>query len=823
MGTITMPDAPTNRKYTLSEAARLIGVEEKQIHLFAHKGLIHPITSKEEDAQFTAVDCARLKVISHADKLGYSSENIFNLIGTSDEMLDSEDPLSASERFAMAKYRQIHEELGHCEPLEQLNKQCDLKLVTGYIKDLKAIRSGGPQNLQRQDTGSKRKSASAVKGVTASMGGTERQEHESAPTPDVRRYSVAKYWEYMKKVEDLQKEVAADIPHDDQKSQDAQQGPIDDDATLLSVPDDTASGKRAATSFSSVSERPEPHPGSKVFDKQQSWGVWILTGVFLTLISVGYFLMSSHNSKTSTTTAPEGKTESAQGDLPVVESRQSPGTEVRTNQEAVSVGSTDKPSEPPAPSVNLEVQDLSLRHDQAHNIYQADFTIAKNNAGDDQESVSGYVFVYLKFGDETSGARSLLLPSGETETSKPAQVRRGARFTIKKFMQMRVAGVSQMSPDDMSASRVLVFSPEGELLLEKAFKVSIQPFFSSSDQPSTASAEPVTAEAHPERIEPVEPEPPPAIVPDAPPKPVKETAAAPPTVASRTDSGLKEQTITPHRPVPRIEAPSPPKVSESRVKPIAQTPEKSPGPPKPVQSSIKIPSTGNPEAAKWEQKSYNAAVQGDFDQAIVNASKAIELDPGRVNPYVNRSWAYLEKNMLQAAIHDCNTALSIDAKNAFAYNNRGLAHQRKSQNSQAEEDYRKACDLGLDLGCQNLDSLTKQSRIARLIDQSQKAFNAKEWNHVIRLTTEAINLDPQNAVAYTNRSAAYAQKDFLNKALKDSNEAIKLNPDFPLAYNNRGYVLELLGNNRKAAADYLKSCSLGSDLGCKNFERLNRR
>jgi curli production assembly/transport component CsgG len=82
-------------------------------------------------------------------------------------------------------------------------------------------------------------------------------------------------------------------------------------------------------------------------------------------------------------------------------------------------------------------------------------------------------------------------------------------------------------------------------------------------------------------------------------------------------------------------------------------------------------------------------------------------------------------------------------------------------------------------------------------------------------------LDPQNAVAFTNRSAAYAQKSYLVKALKDSNVAIKHDPNFPLAYNNRGYVYELLGNTRKAAADYLKSCSLGLNLGCKNFDKLN--
>jgi DNA-binding transcriptional MerR regulator/regulator of sirC expression with transglutaminase-like and TPR domain len=816
-----MPNAQTKKEYTLSEIAQILGVDEGQLHRLAHKGLIDPKLSNNDTARFNEIDYARLKIIKEADELGYKPEAIFRLIGKSNEVLATENPAASCEDFAMAMYKRIYDELNHCEPLEQLNKQCDLRLLKGYIKNLKELRTGVAPKRRKPKTDSQSKPSSTAKGVKASIG-KPNQGPESAPTPSIRPYSVAKYWEYMKKVEELQREVEADIPHDDQKSQDTPLNTIDDDETLLSAPEDSASGKRVAPSLGNVSERAEPRPGSKVFDKQQSWGVWILAGVFLTLISAGYFFLSSHNDKTSNIDLSEGTTDSQQGDLPTYEPRKSAGTGVQTGQDAKSTVSAEQPSIPPAPSVNLQVQRLSLRHDQAHNTYEADFTIAKSDATDNRESVSGYAFVYLKFGDETTGAQSLLLPSGETETSKPAQVRRGARFTIKNFMQMRVAGVSDLPPGDMTASRVLVYSPEGELLLEKAFKVSIQPFFASSEETSTASAEPGLVETHQKRIEPVEPAPPPAIVPDAPPTHIKEKAAAPPSVATPGDSGLHEQTIAAKQPVSRTAPPSPPKVAESHAKPTAQTAERRPSPPRPVRSSIKIRSTGNPEAAKWEQKSYNAAVQGDFDQAIVNASKAIELDPGRVNPYVNRSWAYLEKDMLQAAIQDCDTALSIDPQNAFAYNNRGLAYQRESRDPKAEKDYRRACDLGLDLGCQNLDSLTKQSRITKFIDQSKKAFNTKDWDSVIRLTTEAIDLDSENAVAYTNRSAAYAQKNYLNKALKDSNEAIKLDPDFPLAYNNRGYVLELLGNNRKAAADYLKSCSLGLDLGCKNFKRLNQ-
>jgi Flp pilus assembly protein TadD/DNA-binding transcriptional MerR regulator len=830
-----MPNS-SMKLYSFSEIVHIIEVDERQLHRFAHKGLIDPKLSNDKTARFKEIDCVRLRTIKQADELGYEPEAIFRLIGKPDEVLAAKDPITTCEAFATTMYKQIYNELNHCEPLEQLNKQCDLRLLIGYIKNLKELRTGEAPNFRKQKAESPSKPSPTVQGVKAS---TEKpnQAPESAPSPSVRPYSVAKYWEYMKKVEELQREVAADVPPDDGSSQSAPAYSADDDLELFSLPEDLAGETSARPVFDDVPERSEPFQRPvRAFDKRQSWGVWILAGAFLLLIVAGYFIFSSPE-KSSKANLPHAGTDlpqtTPQAGEPAVE--QQPPTEVVTpnRPDSKTPLAADEQTETPASTADLEVADLSLWHDSLNNIYRADFSIAKSKTAANLQSVSGYAFVYLRFGDKDSDPKSLLLPSGEMQNSKPIQVRRGARFSIKNFKQMRVTSVSDMSPGDIVFSNVLVYSSEGELLVEKAFNVTIQPFFSTSKQPAAAPEERIATATPLTPIEPREPEPPPVVVPQAPPLDVKDTeiaqsastsnaemsppvstqpdstTEAPPAATTRPDSGLEEQSLAEARP-------------ESGVEHTLEDPGTTRRPLESDQSQAKIQSTGNPDAATWELRSYNAAVQGDFDQAIVNATKAVELDPGRVNPYINRSWAYLEKDMLEAAIKDCKTALLIDPQNAFAYNNQGLVHQRQGKDSMAQEDYSRACDLGLELGCRNLDELTKQSRVAKLIDQSQIAFNSKNWDDVIRITTEVINLDPQNAVAYSNRSAAYAQKDYLNKALKDSNEAIKFNPNFSLAYNNRGYVLELLGNNRQASADYLKSCSLGLDLGCKNFERLNQ-
>jgi type II secretory pathway predicted ATPase ExeA len=114
-----------------------------------------------------------------------------------------------------------------------------------------------------------------------------------------------------------------------------------------------------------------------------------------------------------------------------------------------------------------------------------------------------------------------------------------------------------------------------------------------------------------------------------------------------------------------------------------------------------IVKTDNPEAQEWTQKSFESVSKGRFNLAIDEASKAIGLDPGLVNPYINRAWAYCEKGLYEKAIADCYTALALDPKNALALNNIGLAFHRLEELATAQEYYKKACDLKLEVACSN--------------------------------------------------------------------------------------------------------------------------
>jgi tetratricopeptide (TPR) repeat protein/DNA-binding transcriptional MerR regulator len=97
----------------------------------------------------------------------------------------------------------------------------------------------------------------------------------------------------------------------------------------------------------------------------------------------------------------------------------------------------------------------------------------------------------------------------------------------------------------------------------------------------------------------------------------------------------------------------------------------------------------------------NNQVQGNWDTVIRLSTKALGLSPGNVAAYNHRATAYIQKEFFYKAIKDCNDAIKINPKNALSYFNRGNALKQLGNLKVAALDYKKSCDLGLDLGCQN--------------------------------------------------------------------------------------------------------------------------
>jgi len=98
---------------------------------------------------------------------------------------------------------------------------------------------------------------------------------------------------------------------------------------------------------------------------------------------------------------------------------------------------------------------------------------------------------------------------------------------------------------------------------------------------------------------------------------------------------------------------------------------------------------------KYHRQANAYSEKGDYDNAIANYNKAIELNPesSRAAIYYNRGIAYSKKNDFDRAIADYNKAIEINPNDAEIYFNRGGAYYRKGDIDKAISDTNKASEI----------------------------------------------------------------------------------------------------------------------------------
>ena len=76
---------------------------------------------------------------------------------------------------------------------------------------------------------------------------------------------------------------------------------------------------------------------------------------------------------------------------------------------------------------------------------------------------------------------------------------------------------------------------------------------------------------------------------------------------------------------------------------------------------------------------------------------------------------------------------------------------------------------------------------------------------IIRGITQAIELDPEDALAHYNRGVARAEKGDLEGGIEDFTQAIKFEPNNYSAFLNRGLAKRSNGDSDGAIADYTRA------------------
>ncbi|XP_059618636.1 hsc70-interacting protein 1-like [Phlebotomus argentipes] len=95
--------------------------------------------------------------------------------------------------------------------------------------------------------------------------------------------------------------------------------------------------------------------------------------------------------------------------------------------------------------------------------------------------------------------------------------------------------------------------------------------------------------------------------------------------------------------------------------------------------------------------------------------------------------------------------------------------------------------------------------------QAAAAYSEQKYDEAIDLYTQAILLNPGNALFYAKRGQAFLKLVKPNACIRDCDRALQLNCDSAAAYKFRGRANRLLGNWEEAARDLRQACKIDYD------------
>jgi tetratricopeptide (TPR) repeat protein len=89
----------------------------------------------------------------------------------------------------------------------------------------------------------------------------------------------------------------------------------------------------------------------------------------------------------------------------------------------------------------------------------------------------------------------------------------------------------------------------------------------------------------------------------------------------------------------------------------------------------------------------NNLTKKNFQDALSNFNRTIDLDPSIQEAFLMRGILYLEKEMYREAITDFTKYISLNPKDYEAYNNRGFAYFLLGEYKKAEKDLKSSLEI----------------------------------------------------------------------------------------------------------------------------------
>jgi tetratricopeptide (TPR) repeat protein len=99
------------------------------------------------------------------------------------------------------------------------------------------------------------------------------------------------------------------------------------------------------------------------------------------------------------------------------------------------------------------------------------------------------------------------------------------------------------------------------------------------------------------------------------------------------------------------------------------------------------------------------------------------------------------------------------------------------------------------------------------------SYYSKKHKFCVRFCDCIIEIDPEDASAYSNRGNAYSSLNQFQDAIKNYTKAIEIDPEYASAYSNRGLAYSDLNQFQEAIKDYTKAVEIDPELAQAYYNR----
>ncbi len=173
---------------------------------------------------------------------------------------------------------------------------------------------------------------------------------------------------------------------------------------------------------------------------------------------------------------------------------------------------------------------------------------------------------------------------------------------------------------------------------------------------------------------------------------------------------------------------------------------------------------------------------GDYDRAIADFDKAIELNPNDAEAHLRLGVVWSKKGDHDRAIAYFNEAVKLRPKDAMMYIHRGVTYDEMGDFDQAIADFSRAINLDPTNALAHHNRGLSYSHRGRTYTQRGMTSNALEdFDKAIHDFSKAIELNLKEASTYSGRGSAYIEKENYDLALNDFVSADECDPNLKMS------------------------------------------